>query len=291
MDKISLDAYGKINIGLDVLSTLPNGYHEVKMIMQTVSLHDTVTIEKTADGIFTMECDNQSLPADSDNLCMKAVKLLDDEFSLNQGVHITLEKRIPIAAGMAGGSTDAAAVLKGINQLFELGLTDEQLEERSVVLGADIPYCIKGGTALSEGIGEKLSRIHPMMNVVVLIAKPAFGVSTKEVYKAFDSCESIVHPDIDGLVEAIEADDIVAICNKMGNVLADVTEPMHPEIKTIKNIMIEGGAINAMMTGSGPTVFGFFENKKIAEMAKQAIEATGICEQVEICNIQGEGKV
>ncbi|MCR4797861.1 MAG: 4-(cytidine 5'-diphospho)-2-C-methyl-D-erythritol kinase [Lachnospiraceae bacterium] len=280
MNELSLKAHGKINLGLDVLGRREDGYHLVRMIMQTVSVHDRVKLQKKDTNDITMSCDDAALPTGDDNLCIKAAKLLFDAYHLSGGLDISLEKRIPVAAGMAGGSTDAAAVLKGINTLYDLGLSVEQLQKHGLTLGADIPYCIMGGTALSEGIGEVLSPLSPMPQTPLLIAKPKIGVSTGAIYKALDSLESYEHPDIDGLIAAISAGDLELLCQKMGNVLAYVTEPMVPEIEKIRKIMMENGATGAMMTGSGPTVFGLFESETVMHACADVLSKTGLCETV-----------
>ena len=281
MDNISLKALAKINIGLDVTGIRDDGYHEVKMIMQTVNLFDKVSISKTADGSVTMATNLKFLPVNDDNLCIKAAKLLIDEFQIKEGVHIDLEKHIPVAAGMAGGSTDAAAVLFGVNKLFNLKLNKKALMERGVKIGADVPYCVMTGTALAEGIGEVLSPLPPMVKCPVLIAKPGISVSTKQVYNALDDCfDTVEHPDIDGLIGDIKAGDLAGICSKMGNVLEDVTIPLHPIIADIKANMMENGAVGAMMSGSGPTVFGFFNDNKTAKAAKDALTKTGMVKQL-----------
>ena len=201
MDSISLKALAKINIGLDVTGIRDDGYHEVRMIMQTVNLFDKLTIKKSSDDKITMSTNLKFLPVDGDNLCIKAARLLIEEFGIKEGVHIDLEKHIPVAAGMAGGSTDAAAVLFGVNKLFNLKLSQKDLMERGVKIGADVPYCIMRGTALAEGIGEVLSPLPPMIKCPVLIAKPGISVSTKQVYTALDSCfDTVEHPDIDGII-------------------------------------------------------------------------------------------
>ncbi|MBR1622935.1 MAG: 4-(cytidine 5'-diphospho)-2-C-methyl-D-erythritol kinase [Pseudobutyrivibrio sp.] len=281
MDSIELKALAKINIGLDVTGIRDDGYHEVRMIMQTVNLFDKVCIRKQDNGLVTMNTNLNFLPVNDDNLCIKAAKLLLTEFNIDTGVHVELTKHIPVAAGMAGGSTDAAAVLFGINKLFNLKLSRQALMERGVKIGADVPYCIMRGTALAEGIGEILSPVHPMVKCPVLIAKPGISVSTKAVYEALDSCfDNVKHPDIDRLIKDIEAQDLKAICSHMGNVLEEVTIPMHPIISDIKQNMLDNGAVGAMMSGSGPTVFGFFNDNKTAKAAKEALTATGMVKQL-----------
>lgn len=286
MDSISLKALAKINIGLDVTGIRDDGYHEVRMIMQTVNLFDKLTIKKSSDEKITMSTNLKFLPVDGDNLCIKAARLLIEEFGIKEGVHIDLEKHIPVAAGMAGGSTDAAAVLFGVNKLFNLKLSQKDLMERGVKIGADVPYCIMRGTALAEGIGEVLSPLPPMIKCPVLIAKPGISVSTKQVYTALDSCfDTVEHPDIDGLIADIKANDLKALCGHMGNVLEDVNIPLHPVIADIKASMMENGAVGAMMSGSGPTVFGFFEDNKTARAAKDALTKSGMVKQLYLTTI------
>ncbi len=281
MDSIDVKALAKINIGLDVTGIREDGYHEVRMIMQTINLFDKLTIKKVEDGTVSMKTNLRYLPVDDDNLCIKAAKLLINEFNIKQGVEIQLEKHIPVAAGMAGGSTDGAAVLFAMNRLFNLGLSQKDLMERGVKLGADVPYCVMRGTALAEGIGEVLSPLPPMIKCPVLIAKPSISVSTKQVYEALDSkFDTVTHPDIDQLIADIEAKDLHALCSHMGNVLEEVTIPMHPIISDIKQNMLDNGAVGAMMSGSGPTVFGFFEDNKTARKAKEALTKSGMVKQL-----------
>lgn len=291
MNDISIRALAKINVGLDVVGIMDNGYHEVKMIMQTVNLFDNLSIEKKTDKDISLSTNLKFLPVNDDNLCVKAARLLIDEFNIDGGVDIKLDKHIPVAAGMAGGSTDAAAVLYGVNELFGLGLSKEELMERGVKIGADVPYCIMRGTALAEGIGEKLTPLAPMVKCPVVIAKPGVSVSTKMVYQNLDSCfDSVVHPDIDQLIKDIENEDLKSICNHMGNVLEDVTIPLHPVIADIKKNLMDNGAVGAMMSGSGPTVFGFFDDMKTANKAKAALTATGMCKQLYVTTVYNNRK-
>ena len=268
---LSLKAYGKINLGLDVLRRRDDGYHEVRMIMQTVGIYDRIDlIYKETPGI-TVETNLYYLPDNENNLVYKAAKLLMDEFHVQKGVHIRLRKYIPGAAGMAGGSSDAAAVLFGVNKMFSLGLTTEQLMDRGVKIGADVPYCVMRGTALSEGIGEILTPLPVPPQCQVLIAKPGISVSTKFVYENLHANElrPEQHPDIDGMMEAIKQKDLYGIADRFGNVLENVTIPAYPVIQEIKDLMLEQGAIGALMSGSGPTVFGLFTNPKAAAKAHE----------------------
>lgn len=271
MDTLELKAYAKVNLGLDVVRRLPNGYHEVKMVMQTVGIYDTVTLKKAKEGI-TVTTDNEEIPGDENNLVYKAAKLIADACHLTEGVSIRLEKRIPIAAGMAGGSTDAAAVLKGMNELFALGLSEEELKALGLKLGADIPYCIMGGTALAEGIGEKLTGLPDAPECFLLVAKPDINVSTGYVYGNLHLDTLEKHPDIDGMVEAIEQGSLEGVIDRMDNVLQSVTESRYPVITELKQFMEENGARKALMSGSGPTVFGIFAEEEQAKKAKEALE-------------------
>ncbi len=279
MSKLTLKAYAKINLGLDVVRRLENGYHEVKMVMQTVGIHDTLTFEKT-DRDILITTDSGELPTDENNLIYKAAKLLLEACWVQGGVKIHLTKEIPIAAGMAGGSTDAAATFKGINELYQLGCTQQELMELGVRVGADVPYCIMGGTALAEGIGEVLTPLAAPPECRVLVAKPDINVSTKYVYEHLDASGVAKHPDIDGMVEAIRNGDLQGITDRMENVLETVTVEAHPIISTIKERMLELGAGSSLMSGSGPTVFGIFTDEKKAREAYEALKGENLAKQV-----------
>ena len=291
---LSLKAYGKINLGLDVLRRRDDGYHEVRMIMQTVGIYDRIDlIYKETPGI-TVETNLYYLPDNENNLVYKAAKLLMDEFHVQKGVHIRLRKYIPVAAGMAGGSSDAAAVLFGVNKMFSLGLTTEQLMDRGVKIGADVPYCVMRGTALSEGIGEILTPLPVPPQCQVLIAKPGISVSTKFVYENLHANElrPEQHPDIDGMMEAIKQKDLYGIADRFGNVLENVTIPAYPVIQEIKDLMLEQGAIGALMSGSGPTVFGLFTNPKAAAKAHEEMRfgaGAELAKQVYLTNFYNPG--
>ena len=282
MDKIQLKALAKINLGLDVLRRREDGYHEVKMIMQTIGLHDDLEIRKTKTSGIQVKTNLYYLPTNENNLVYKAAKLLMDEFQIQDGVSIQLKKRIPVAAGMAGGSSDGAAVLWGINQMYGLGLSMQALMERGVRLGADVPYCIQRGTALAEGIGEKLSVLPPMPKCTILIAKPGISVSTKFVYENLhaNDLKPEQHPDVDSMIEAMRQKDLGLLCSRMGNVLETVTIPAYPVINEIKRTMIDNGAIGSMMSGSGPTVFGIFDSPVAAKQAMKAVRAAKLAKQI-----------
>ena len=277
---IHLKALAKINLGLDVIGTREDGYHLVRMIMQTIDLYDWVTVRKSDGSGVSLETNLNFLPTDEHNIAYQAVELLKQDFPQIGGVELCIHKCIPVAAGMAGGSTDAAAVLYGMNKLFHLGIPMYRLMEYGLKLGADVPYCLLRGTALAEGIGEKLTRLPPMPDCHILIAKPPVSVSTKLVYQTLDALEEPPHPPIDAQIRDLEAQDLAALATHMGNVLEGVTVPMHPEIAQIKEMMEAQGAIAAMMSGSGPTVFGIFSEEARAYEAKEQIRSSGLARQV-----------
>lgn len=273
-------AYGKINLGLDVVRRLENGYHEVRMIMQSVKLADIVTIKRISEDKIVVRTDQENLPCDERNLAYKAAKLMKEKYSVQDGVEIFLEKHIPMAAGMAGGSADCAAVLKGMNELFGLGLTLGDMQKTGVKLGADVPYCLMGGCALSEGIGEVLTALKTPPACTVLLAKPDIDVSTKYVYEhlKLDTLER--HPDIDGMMQDIEEGNLEKLCGKLENVLESVTGKEYPVIGEIEKIMKDAGAPAAVMSGSGPTVFGIFKGTKAAETAMAGIRERNLAKEV-----------
>ena len=287
---ISLKALAKINLGLDVVRRREDGYHEVRMIMQTIQLYDRLDIKRTQESGIQIQTNLSFLPVNENNLIYKAAKLLMDEFSITDGVSVKLDKRIPVAAGMAGGSTDAAAMLIGVNRLFSLGLTKRQLMERGVQIGADVPYCIMRGTALAEGIGEALSPLPPMVKCPVLIAKPSISVSTKFVYQNLKLDDTTIHPDIDRLIDDIKAKNLHDIAAHMGNVLETVTIPNYPVIDEIKKHMLSNGAVGAMMSGSGPTVFGLFDDEDTAKKAYKAMRSSHLARQVYLTYVYNNRK-
>ncbi len=264
MESIRLKARAKINLGLDVLGKREDGYHEVRMIMQTIGIYDRIIINKIPEDEIRIVSNLSFLPLNENNLIYKAAKLLKDKYNFAGGVEVNLNKFIPVAAGMAGGSTDAASTLFGINKLFDLGLSTKTMMELGVGIGADVPYCVMRGTALAEGIGEKLTRLKSVPHMWIVIAKPSINVSTKLVYENLDMGGVSTHPDIDGIISAINEQNIEQIALRMGNVLETVTIPLYPVIQDIKNDMITHGAYNAMMSGSGPTVFGIFPDEQTA---------------------------
>ena len=277
MKKIRLKAMAKINLGLDVVRKREDGYHEVRMIMQTIRMYDQIELEPTEAPGIRVSTNLNYLPTNEDNLVYKAAKLLMDEFDVKKGLNIGLRKFIPVAAGMAGGSSDAAAVMVGVNRLFHLNLSQKELMERGVKIGADVPYCILRGTALAEGIGENLP---PAPAGYVLIAKPGIHVSTKFVYTNLKANELESHPDIDGQIQAIRSGDLKKVAELCGNVLETVTIPAYPVIEEIKDVMKKGGALNACMSGSGPTVFGLFDDREKAKAVYENLYGGELAKQV-----------
>lgn len=282
MERMQLKALAKINLGLDVLRKREDGYHEVRMIMQNVHIYDQIQLEKQEQDGIRVKTNLYYLPVNENNLVYKAAKLLMDEFEIPGGLGIDLRKYIPVAAGMAGGSSDAAAVLFGVNRMYDLGLSLEQLMERGVKIGADVPYCIMRGTALSEGIGEILTPLAPMPSCYILVAKPGISVSTKFVYENLRANELEYHPDIDGMLAALEQQDLRALtsCMKDGNVLETVTVSAFPVIQKLKDIMAHYGALVSLMSGSGPTVFGIFDSRQAAKKAYAALKRGHYAKQI-----------
>ena len=257
---MNIKAYAKINISLDIVGKRESdGYHLLKMIMQNIDLYDEISIEKQKEGI-TISCNKNYVPTDSRNLAYKAASLFKETYNIEDGVHIDIVKNIPVSAGLAGGSTDAAAVLKLMNKIFEVNVSDEELMNIGLKLGADIPYCINGGTALCEGIGEKITTLPPFKDKILVLVKPSFGVSTKEVYKSFNLDRVKVHPKTESLIEAMEQDNLYYVANNMKNLLENVTLRKHNILIKIKEDMNRYGAVGSMMSGSGPSVFAFFDD-------------------------------
>ena len=266
---MELKATAKINLGLDVLRKREDGYHDLRMVMQMTGMFDRISMfPKAGQPGITFRTNLPYIPSNENNLAYRAAKLLMDEFGVDDGLSINLQKFIPVAAGLAGGSTDAAAVLIGTNKLFHLGLSLEELMVRGKKLGADVPYCLLGGTALAEGIGEVLTPLPDMPPCSILLAKPPVSVSTKEVYGALRADEIEVHPDIDGMVEALKAGDLRGVCDRCANVLEDVTAPSRPIIGEMERDMKKMGALCSIMSGSGPTVFGIFDDESAARKCR-----------------------
>lgn len=285
MKEITLKALAKINLGLDVVRRREDGYHELRSVMQTLHLHDRLQVKRTREPGIKIHTNLPFLPVNESNLVYQAAVLLKEEFQISEGVEVMLTKRIPVAAGMAGGSADGAAMLYGMNRMFGLGLSRRELMARGVKLGADVPYCLMRGTALAEGIGEELKQLPPMVKCPVLIARPGISVSTKFVYQNLKLDGDLKHPDIDALAAAIWRKDFDGVCAHMGNVLETVTVPHYPVIAQIKEQMLSYDAAAAMMSGSGPTVFGLFREERSARNALRELRAAGLARQVYLTGI------
>lgn len=287
INSIQLNAYAKINLGLDVISKRPDGYHEVRMVMQTIGLHDRLSINIINTPRIKMKTNLLYLPTNNNNIVYKAIALMKEKFQIDSGIYINLNKKIPVSAGMAGGSTDAAAALIGMNKLFNLNLTLEELMDIGVTLGADVPYCLMGGTALSEGIGEKLTPLPAFPNCHILIVKPNINVSTQNIYSNLDLNNIKSHPDIDAIIRGIKENDLYEASNHFGNILESVTIQKYKEIDHIKKDMVEKGAISSLMSGSGPTVFGIFDDYKTAKDAFYHFKVSNFKYQVFITKPKG----
>lgn len=273
MKTLTRNAYAKVNLALDVLRRREDGYHDVCMIMQNLSLYDTLTftMEEADTLAITLSCDKEFVPCDERNLIYKAIVLMGETCHLTGHIHVELVKRIPVEAGMAGGSTDCAAAFHAMRELYGLDVSDQELMKLGVKLGADVPYCIMAKTALSEGIGEVLTEVAPLPDCYVVVAKPTVSVSTKMVYENLHANELQHHPDVAGMIEALKQGDLSGVASRMENVLETVTTKLYPQIEEIKQTMKESGAENAIMSGSGPTVFGLYREKAIAEQSAEKI--------------------
>lgn len=290
MKQIRLNARGKINITLDVLRKREDGYHDLSMIMQTVNLCDNLSIDTTDSGIIEMTSNYSWLPCDERNLVYRAAALMKEKYDIKEGLKIHLDKNIPVAAGMAGGSSDCAATLVGIRNMLKIKDSDEELMALGKTLGADVPYCILRGTALAEGIGEKLTQLPPFPDSTLLIAKPPINVSTAAVFGSFDLNKVDRHPDNEKMIELIKNKDLQGICDNMCNVLESVTVRNYPIIDTIKKAMLDKGAIGSLMSGSGPTVFGFFESYDKALNALKFIRAKHHIKEIYITTVFNTSK-
>lgn len=283
---MKLRAFAKINLGLDVIRRREDGYHEVKMIMQTIQMYDQLEIETKKTPGIELTTNLSYIPVNENNLVYKAAKLLMDKYHIKTGISMDLNKFIPVAAGMAGGSSDAAAALVGLNKQFRLGLSMKELMDLGVQIGADVPYCIMRGTALAEGIGEKLTALPPLPPCYILIGKPGVSVSTKFVYTNLKLNEETKHPDIDGMVQALKEQELYGITQRMENVLESVTIPAYPVIREIKEHMLAHGALNALMSGSGPTVFGIFDEEEKLQYAYRKMREKRWCRHLFMTKIR-----
>lgn len=321
MDHVNVRAYGKVNLGLDVTGIREDGYHLVKMVMQTVDLWDDITIfrkdipahgKESADiltcdvpkitpfgresaaalpcfvpgtashsqgSVITLSCDVPGIPADERNLAFRAAKEVIGRYGINTVIHIDIRKKIPMAAGMAGGSADAAAAILGLNELFDLKMELEDMDKIALKIGADVPFCLRRGTYLAEGIGEKLTKLPDLQSCHMVIIKPPISVSTPWAYKALDQLQmegkKAVHPDIDALMSALEAGDLSSMAKACGNILEVPVIEKYPEIGEIKQQLMENGALTALMSGSGSVVFGIFADLESAEEAFRKIKGEG----------------
>lgn len=278
-------APAKINLTLDVLYKRPDHYHEVEMIMTTVDLADRIGLESRADGQIKIVSTDNFVPDDQRNFAYQAAELLKNTYGIKEGVTISIEKQIPIAAGLAGGSSDAAATLRGLNELWDLNLTLDELAEHGTKIGSDVSFCVYGGTALATGRGEKIKELSPPPTCWVVLAKPKIGVSTADVYGGLN-IEGLQHPNTKEMIKAIETEDYELMCNSLGNVLETVTFKLHPEVITIKEQMQRFGADAVLMSGSGPTVFGLVENE--ARVSRIYNGLRGFCEEVYVVRMLGE---
>ena len=273
MNSITLKSRAKINLSIDVLGKRQDGYHLVEMIMQTIDLYDLIEINEKDNDQITIKSTSDEIPLDCNNLVYKAANLIKKTFNINKGVEIHIKKNIPVAAGMAGGSSNAAAVLVGLNKLWNLNLSNQQLEKIGLKLGSDVPFCINGGAVLASGIGEELTPIKGLTkDVCILVCKPDLFVSTKEVYECIDSKDIDKRPNNKFLIECLKNEDTRQLAENMFNVLEGVTMDKHPVIQQIKDIMTNNRALGAMMSGSGPTVFGLYENREDAVKCKAILE-------------------
>lgn len=272
MNSIELKSRAKINLSIDVLGKRRDGYHLVEMIMQTIDLFDIIKIFSLDEDTIIINSNSEDIPVDSSNIMYKAASLIKQEFNIKKGIEIYIDKNIPVAAGMAGGSSNAAAVLVGLNKLWNLNLSKDKLKEMGLQLGADVPFCIEGEASLAENIGEKLTNIEGLsQDAFIVVCKPELFVSTKEVYDAIDSKIIKKRPDNKLLIRLLKENNIELLSKSMYNVLESVTKEKYPVINEIEKIMINNRALGAMMSGSGPTVFGLYNNEEDAEKCKKIL--------------------
>jgi 4-diphosphocytidyl-2-C-methyl-D-erythritol kinase len=283
--KLLVKAPAKINLSLDVLYKRPDGFHEVEMIMTTIDLADRVELTLLEQDKIHILSHNRYVPDDQRNLAFQAAQLLKDRYHVKKGVQITIEKTIPVAAGLAGGSSDAAATLRGLNKLWDLGLTLDKLASLGSEIGSDVSFCVYGGTALAKGRGEMITDLPAPPTCWVILAKPFIGVSTAEVYRRLD-LKGMKHPNISEMVKAIENNDYQSVCDNVGNVLEDVTLKLHPEVAQIKEQMKRFGADAVLMSGSGPTVFGIVQHDSRMHRIYNGLR--GFCDQVFAVRMLGE---
>ena len=267
MKACEIKAYAKINLGLDIIGVREDGYHLLRMVMQSIGLFDRLAFAKTGGGGIKLSFDSRFLPDGPKNHVYKAAQLICDEFGIRDGINVRIEKRIPIAAGLAGGSADAAATIIALDSLFELGLDASQMKAIGLKIGADVPFCLTGGTVAAEGIGERLTALPDMPKCHILLIKPGFGISTRRAYQAYDGNPAKTHPDIDALIDGVREMDLKKLCANMENVFEEIAFAEHPVLSDIKRQLLCAGALSALMSGSGPTVFAVFDDKDAASKA------------------------
>lgn len=276
--KIFEKAPAKINLSLDVWHKRSDGYHEVEMVMTMVDLADRIEMQELERDTIVISSQAGYIPLDEKNLAFQAARLIKDHYQVKQGVYIHLDKKIPVAAGLAGGSSDAAATLRGLNKLWSLQIPVQQLQKLGEQLGSDVPFCISGGTALAKGRGEILTPIHSPLQCWVILAKPPINVSTADIYGKLEVDQIKQHPSTSQIIHAIQTNDYEALCNNLGNVLEEVTLDMYPEVRQLKECMYKLGAEGVLMSGSGPTVFGLVS--KEAKVPKIYNGLRGFCKDV-----------
>lgn len=283
--KLLVKAPAKINLTLDVLHKRPDGYHEIEMIMTTIDLADRLELSLLEKDEIKVISHNRYVPDDDRNLAYQAAKLLKERFNIKKGVNISIEKSIPVAAGLAGGSSDAAAALRGLNRLWNLGLSLDELAKLGSEIGSDVSFCVYGGTALAKGRGEKITQLPAPPTCWVILAKPFIGVSTADVYRRLD-LNRITHPETEKMIQAIEECSFQQVCRHVGNVLEDVTMKLHPEVAQIKDQMERFGADAVLMSGSGPTVFALVRHDSRMQRIYNGLR--GFCDQVFAVRMLGE---
>ncbi|QKG83075.1 4-(cytidine 5'-diphospho)-2-C-methyl-D-erythritol kinase [Kroppenstedtia pulmonis] len=281
---ISIKAPAKINLTLDVLHKRADGYHELEMVMTTIDLADRIDLTETTGGI-QLESTSGFVPFDERNLAYQAAVMVKERLGIKKGVHILIHKHIPVAAGLAGGSSDAAATLIGLNRLWNLGLSREELAKWGLELGSDVPFCVLGGTAIARGRGENLTPVPPPPPCWVILAKPSHGVSTAEVFGALKLDQVSHRPNLKGMIQALESKDFDAVCGHLDNVLEDVTIPAYPKVARLKERMAAFGAQGVLMSGSGPTVFGLINRESVAKRVVNGLR--GFCRHVYAVRILG----
>lgn len=278
-------APAKINLTLDVLHKRPDGFHEVEMVMTTVDLADRIWLRSTDDGLITIKSSEQYVPNDRRNLAYQAAELIKKTYDVSHGVEIILEKSIPVSAGLAGGSSDAAATLRGLNRLWKLGIKAADLAALGAKIGSDVSFCVYGGTALATGRGEIIEQLPTPPNCWVILAKPAISVSTADIYRNLN-INTMAHPNTSGMIEALSTNDYQTMCDTLGNVLEPVTMKLHPEVVFLKEQMKKFGADAVLMSGSGPTVYGLVEHQSRVSRIYNGLK--GFCREVYAIRIIGE---